>query len=97
MEHKVACPSCGEEIVVIHRHFLDRLVGIFYPSKRWRCNACGWTALLASHNVALHRFHILHRIFKLFYVVFLIALICFCIWMALMGMGILFRSISWAR
>jgi hypothetical protein len=38
------CPSCGSELVRIHRHGSDRVLGLFVPLRRYRCknDECGW-------------------------------------------------------
>jgi hypothetical protein len=41
------CPDCGGSIHRIHRHTFDRLLGLYVPVRRYRCQdlQCGWRGL----------------------------------------------------
>jgi len=43
----VQCPRCGSELTRIHRHRLDRLLGVFVPLRRYQCkdSECAWRGL----------------------------------------------------
>jgi hypothetical protein len=45
-----ACPRCGGATYRVHRHLLDRMVGVVRRVRRYRCKAgdCGWEGLLSS-------------------------------------------------
>ncbi len=47
------CPRCGTALRREHRLGRDRLLGLFWPSKRFRCPeaACGWVGLLPSREM----------------------------------------------
>jgi len=45
---RLACPDCGGDLERVARSFVDRLLGLLVPSRRYRCTrgACGWAGLL---------------------------------------------------
>ena len=49
-----ACPLCAGPALRVSRHWLDRLLGIWVPSWRYRCMAasCGWAGLLLQQPQA---------------------------------------------
>jgi hypothetical protein len=52
-----ACPRCGAPLRREHRLRRDRLLGLFWPSKRFRCpeEACGWMGLQPSREMRRQR------------------------------------------
>lgn len=42
------CPRCGRPIRRVRRRFTDRLISLFVPVLRFRCEAapCGWEGLI---------------------------------------------------
>jgi hypothetical protein len=44
----VACPHCGDLAPRVKRTLRDRIVSLFTPVKRYRCDYCDWTATFAS-------------------------------------------------
>lgn len=47
--HVHLCPVCGSDALRVHRHFADRLVGIFREVRRYRCTnlGCGWEGVVS--------------------------------------------------
>lgn len=48
------CRQCGDEALIrIRRRFIDRLMSLAYPVKRYRCSApwCGWEGVLSKKKV----------------------------------------------
>jgi hypothetical protein len=53
----VACPKCGKtSFHRVHRTFLDRLLGVNLPARRYRCDnsLCGWTGLRERQFTSHH-------------------------------------------
>ena len=44
------CPQCGSELQRVHRRSSDRIISIFVPVRRYRCNnrECGWSGTRVS-------------------------------------------------
>lgn len=44
------CPSCGAQVVRVHRHTVDRVLSLLRSVQRYRCTstACGWEGRLHS-------------------------------------------------
>jgi hypothetical protein len=49
------CPRCGAPVDRIRRHWLDRLVSVVTPVRRYRCVAfaCDWEGTLQDRRHAL--------------------------------------------
>lgn len=47
---RTACPRCNSSVVRIHRRFVDRLVNMVYPVRRYRCQSfiCRWEGNIAD-------------------------------------------------
>lgn len=47
--HVHICPLCGAEAERVHRHFADRLLGVFRSVHRYRCvrAGCGWEGIVS--------------------------------------------------
>ena len=48
------CRQCGDEkLIRIRRRFVDRLISVVYPLKRYRCTAagCDWEGALSRKRV----------------------------------------------
>ena len=43
---KIICPRCGDLAIRVKRTLGDRLVSLFRPIKRYRCDFCEWSAVL---------------------------------------------------
>lgn len=45
-----SCPRCNGALVRVRRHFVDRLVSLFTPVRRYRCDsfACRWEGTLRT-------------------------------------------------
>lgn len=43
----MVCPECGSELHRIHRHTLDRIIGVYVPVRRYQCknHDCRWRGL----------------------------------------------------
>ena len=41
---RLVCPDCGSDLERVARSFLDRLLGLIVPSRRYQCTQarCGW-------------------------------------------------------
>lgn len=48
---KIVCPQCGDLASRISRRLYDRLVSLFQPMKRYRCDFCGWTGNIAQSGL----------------------------------------------
>jgi hypothetical protein len=48
------CPVCGHPLRRIHRRFIDRLVCVVYPVRRYQCQRvrCGWEGNLRHRKPA---------------------------------------------
>lgn len=46
------CPRCNGPLVRVRRHFFDRVVGLFRPVRRYRCDsfACRWEGTLRARR-----------------------------------------------
>jgi hypothetical protein len=53
------CPVCHAGLVRVPRHLSDRLLSLFVPLVRCRCEAarCGWEGLRRRDSVALPQDH----------------------------------------
>lgn len=54
------CPRCGGELTRIHRRWLDRMLNLFVPLRRYRCknNECTWQGLRVHRSErSIHASH----------------------------------------
>lgn len=48
-----ACPQCGAEVRIVHRHFGDRVASLFLNAHRYHCGNpdCGWEGIISRPSV----------------------------------------------
>lgn len=53
--HRPACPHCKGAVIRVPRRFVDLLISIFVPVRRFRCCAmrCGWEGNLRNSRYFL--------------------------------------------
>lgn len=53
--NRPTCPECGAAVDRIARRWLDRLLSLFTPVRRYRCRsmACGWEGQLRNRRFSL--------------------------------------------
>lgn len=46
------CPRCNGSLMRVRRHFADRMVSLFSPVRRYRCDsfACRWEGTLPARR-----------------------------------------------
>ncbi|WP_349280980.1 hypothetical protein ABLV49_07425 [Polaromonas hydrogenivorans] len=47
---KIVCPRCGELAPRVKRRLIDRVISLFKPVKRYRCEFCDWKQSVTSHS-----------------------------------------------
>ena len=50
------CPNCGGTLVRVKRRLIDRVLHLFKPTKRFRCEwlGCGWEGTLTGKTFNRH-------------------------------------------
>jgi hypothetical protein len=53
--HVHVCPLCGATVERVHRHFADRLFGMFRSVHRYRCldESCGWEGIISTSETTV--------------------------------------------